>query len=83
VTMQGALGLQCHWKNTATARTYKAGKRLHALRIQLSYSYTAKGSCMSTTVIGAIGMCFSLISKGGKKFRSSMLRSAGKGRAEM
>jgi hypothetical protein len=62
---------------------YKAGKGLHALRIQLSYSYTAKGSCMSTTVIRAIGRCFNSISEGGKKFRSSMLISDGKGRAEM
>jgi hypothetical protein len=38
---------------------------------------------MSTTVIRAIGRCFNLISEGGKKFRSSMLISAGKGRAEM
>ena len=40
-------------------------------------------SRMSTVIIRAEERCFGVISKGDEEFRSSMLISAGKGRAEV
>jgi hypothetical protein len=63
--------------------------RYEGRRVRISWEYSYRtviqraARCMSTAIIMAVERCFSLISKGDEELGSSMLMSAGSGRAEV
>jgi hypothetical protein len=74
---------------SVAGRTPSLQARAKVKRVCMSWRYSCrtvierKALCMSTTIIRGVVRCFSLISEDDKEFASSMLISAGKGRAKI
>jgi hypothetical protein len=74
---------ECYGKDAVVASTYKAGKGSVYLGDTAVVRPQRTAPCMSTAIVRGVVRCFNSISEGDEESGSSMLMSAGKGRAEI